>query len=629
VAWLDITLDGPLLVAGGKDASAGVHLATARLWTEHGEIPCIPATALRGALRLQLEALLRGAEEAATGPYPLDEGEGAPPALGEDDVAQLFGYCGRLGERHGSHEGLVRVSDALPADPLRAKAALAVRAGVSLEPTSGAAADQKLFFRELVEVRAEPLRFRAELDPGAATPSQLERLRAAVETVGAIGGGKASGCGEVSLAWQEGELPRQLPAEAQGVGDAQTAERARLVFTLLEPAHFGDGGPRRNHQATRTHVPGATVRGALAWALLRSGTVRGEDPAFQALFLGEPSFGDALFQPRPVGTEPEALAVPTVGPLPRERERKAGAPSRDRLARELARAEVNRRLEEQGWTVRLARSGAKVDPVPPRPGVELLRRTRTRVSIDRETGAAADRRLFSIEQIEPWVPSEGGDAPAARVAFVATIENLGAAGPEARQLLGRLAGHRVYLGAGRHHGLGAVALSVIFEPETPNLDAAEARVGAFAARVEALIRRWSAAAHLPPAEPGAAAGAGTVPLVWVAQSEYLPRSAEDHPLAGLFPAAPTRSWLAHAERGGYDQRPARARSAGEKVRLKPLCPAVAAGGVYVYEVPRAVLRELLERALAPLARGVGRDTQVGCGRFTVYELESEEGEERS
>src|SRR5947208_3194570 len=133
---LEITLQGHLLVAGSRESALGADLATARSFDGRDEVPYIPATALRGAVRMQLEALLLGSGKPAADPYPLErEGETREPDQFADLVTRLFGFSGREGERHGSREGALRFSDALPVpkDRTRALAAVRVRPGVELD----------------------------------------------------------------------------------------------------------------------------------------------------------------------------------------------------------------------------------------------------------------------------------------------------------------------------------------------------------------------------------------------------------------------------------------------------------------------------------------------------------------
>src|SRR3954464_3453212 len=162
---LEITLQGHLLVAGGEVSSSGADLATAR--RRHGGrlVPYIPATALRGAVRIQLEALLKGGgqDHEVVEPYPFDVPAGQPPPDLQSSVARLFGFSAPTGKRKGSGEGALRFSDAIPVDLARAEGALRVRPGVELKNLTATAEDQKLFFREVAEVSSEPLVFRAHL----------------------------------------------------------------------------------------------------------------------------------------------------------------------------------------------------------------------------------------------------------------------------------------------------------------------------------------------------------------------------------------------------------------------------------------------------------------------------------
>ena len=597
---LEVVVHGHLLVAGNQDLALGVDLTTARRFQDGQLVPYIPATALRGAVRMQLEALLAGAGEPDVDPYPLDREN--PPKTLDSPVARLFGYSGKSGERTNAREGCLRFGDALPVDPARALQALSVRPGLEIEDYSATAEDKKLFFREVAEVSAEPLVFRADLEIGSDVQEEDRRyLQAAVETTDALGAGKSKGGGFIEIRW----LDKAADAPAPGVeGDPATAVRARLVFTLREPAHFGDGGPQGNHHATRTHVPGATVRGAVAWALIRSGIDPEQNPAFQKLFIGEgaASFGDALFVP---GSETE----PRIAPATRRKRRGTGE-VRDILVTELARDRVNALLEGIGRHLRADDGPARFDPDKVRPGGRLVRRIRTRLSIDRHSGASAHGKLFSIEQIEPWIPGKvkkGKEAPPRQVRFAAWVERLDA---ESALLLARAAEQPILLGAGRNHGLGKADLEIVFAGE-PEIADAERRVLALAGRLDRETRELAARTGLPaPPDDG-----GRVPLALVALSDFVPYEEKPaHPLAGDGELEPVRSFLLpQGAAGGYDQR----RKEGA---LKDLQPAVGAGSVFVYEIPREGLGDRLRRLLPRLRHGVGGSTESGCGRFGIFEL---------
>lgn len=604
---LEVRLQGPLLISGGHASALGIDLATTRRMVEGDLVPCIPATALRGAVRIQLEALLRGAGREATGPYPLD-GEASPDDRRDDPVARLFGHSGPTGQRAGSKEGELRFGDALPEDRHRAVQVLKVRAGVELDDATSTAASRKLFFREVAEVGPEPLSFLADVEVGSASEGDLQLLRAAVETTEAIGAGKATGGGQVAIRWIENDAG----TGATAVGDPRQAVRARISLTLLEPAHFGDGGPFGNHHATRRFIPGATLRGAVAWTLLRNNRVRPEDAAFQALFLGDASFGDALLTPSPA-------EEPCVHPATlQERESEDGGHYFDTLAVELARASVNPLLAAYGMYFRSDSGDLKWRSAAPRPAAGLLLRTRTRVSIHRQSGTAAHGRLFTIEQIEPWIAPKAAASEAAGYppCFVAWVEGLS---PEAAELLEKIAGLPVFVGAGRNHGLGRVGLEVRLEATEPDLHEAQRRTELLAEAVaegrRKLLERAGVEANDGRDEPTA-----EIPLALVAQSDYIPSTDACHPLAELDQRQVRleRRFLHLGHNGGYDQRPDKVRSGP----LKELLPSIGAGSVFVYSVARGDLRDLLQTVLPRLRRGVGRRTESGCGRFEIFQDKS-------
>ncbi len=608
---LEITVHGHLLVAGGTASASGADLTTARRLYQGKLIPYIPATALRGALRIQLEALLKGGgfDHDAVGPYPLDgpDGQALPDLKG--CVARLFGFSGRTGERKGSGEGALRFSDALPVDLSRAESALRLRPGVELEDFTATAEDQKLFFREVAEASAEPLVFRSHLTVIEASKLQdgdLDLLQAAVECVDGIGAGKAKGGGEVSIRWLEGDSPTAVRVQ----GDPTTATRARLVFTLVEPAHFGDGGPHANHHATRTYIPGATVRGAIAWALLRNNRVKPEDSSFISLFLEGPpaSFGDALLVHDPD-------SEPTLFSATARKRRGAENDLRNTLMAELARQRVNDLLAESGQYLRADESPDRLDPFDEaRPARGLVRHTRTRVSIDRWTGTAAESRLFSIEQLDPNLSSKD-QKKVLPARFVSWVEGLTS---ETAGLLRQLEGVAVLIGAGRKHGLGLVEVDVRFEAEPT--EEPEETVRSLSALIEKRVAEFSRRAGLE----SSPASNGRLPLVLLSRSDYVPSGRNvDHPLAepelaglGLPVFGPDRRFLLPGTSGGYDQRPE------DGAPLKDLLPAVGAGSVFVYSLAEGDLQSTLDRLIPMLRRGVGLRTESGCGRFGLFEPET-------
>ncbi|HBL25932.1 MAG TPA: hypothetical protein DD490_03755, partial [Acidobacteria bacterium] len=323
-------------------------------------------------------------------------------------------------------------------------------------------------------------------------------------------------------------------------------------------------------------------------------------------------FGDAL-------VVADADAEPHIAPATRRKRRGSTGERRDVLVSELARDRVNRLLEGTGRHLRADDGTARFDPEPVRPGSRLVRRIRTRLSIDRHSGASAQGRLFSIEQIEPWIPGKDATEPPVPVRFSAWVEGLDAAGA---RLLARAAEQPVLLGAGRNHGLGKADLAIVLagEPDlSEGADGAdtERRVLDLADRLDRETRALAARAGLSALPEGDS----RIPLVLVALSDFVPSDRKQpHPLAEPAAAAEEgeavlrRSFLVvQGAAGGYDQR-------RQEGALKDLQPAVGAGSVFVYEIPRDGLGVRLGRLLPRLRQGVGGSTESGCGRFGTFEL---------
>ena len=614
MARIEILLEGHLLVAGGQAADIGVDLATARCFDGQDWVPYIPATAVRGAVRIQLEALLRARDGSAVDPYP---NEPPPPP---DAVARLFGFSGPLRQREGALEGALRFGDAMPADPEAARMALATRPGLEIDDQTASASAGKLYFREVAELGEKPLVFTAPVAVGDAREEDLALLQAAIETTDAVGAGKSKGGGAVAMTWHRegGAL-----AATRVVGTAGGAQRARLVLELAEPAHFGDGGPRGNHQATRTYIPGATVRGAVAWALLRNGRLSADSPEFRALFLDEAapvSFGDALLSP-------DSTDEAAISPSTQRRPRGASERIDDILVRELARGRVNHQLAARGLYLRADDGPDRFDPVAvARPETGLVRRTRTRVSIDRWQGIAADGRLFSIEQVEPWLAAAPDPSGAEQVnpsrrrpaRFVSVIEGPGGSATGALRGLELIADLPLLLGAGRNHGLGQARAEVRFEGE-PEEGSPQDLLMALAHAVESEASRLAVRAGVAKVEETFdLSQREALPIAIVAVSDYVP-SADNvtHPLAepalaapGFAQISPARAFLTLGASGGYDQSPGRP-------PLKAMLAAVGAGSVFVYELVPTRLATLAG-LLPVLRRGVGQRLGSGCGRFVPF-----------
>ncbi len=283
---------GPL-IGGAASTPHGFHASHAQL--PDGK-PYIPATALRGALRESFEALLRGTGEhrACAGgdgvdPEHPDPDDGAEAdadrtcSLGGDGTpclaCRLFGARRpRIGDAERAFSGLV-LGDALPVGEPR----WTVRPSVALARARRSAADMHLVLQRIPEAVGDaPLEFtaRGRVNDAALAPY----LDAAARSTPHLGAGRSRGLArvEIEIAWADDVPPAPEAALPPGTG-----EDLRLRVTLTSPALVGASVVDANHRETRQEIPGATLRGAIGFALRELVEDADRDPATQDLLHPE------------------------------------------------------------------------------------------------------------------------------------------------------------------------------------------------------------------------------------------------------------------------------------------------------------------------------------------------------
>lgn len=431
---------GPLLIGGQSAPCRGGDKGTAR---DLDGRPLIPASALRGALRMTLERLLRGRDgaDAACGANPRESTAPKPPC--SCPTCRLFGQ-----EGHGI--GALRLEDAVLADDHQA--AVSVRPQVAVSRRSGAAVEGHLAFLEpATGAHADGLLFTARAHLAAQGPQydraalerDAENLRAACAALSALGGGKARGFGWVECSLVESDSPSK-PSVPTGVRGARS-DALTLTFEARAPLHFGQGRPLGSFLPTRSWAPGSTVRGAVAFALLERGLCNPDDERFQTLVTPSaegPSFGAA-----------------------RARGDRASATRRkcrpyDHVFDDLLGELVRRAAGDRGIALALRPGGSCPEPgctatkIQPWSWVKsaprLDRRVRTRTAINRQTGTSMDQKLYSIEVIEArTATAPGGNGQP--LVLEAEIRGLD---PGSSELLALLEGCEIWLGGRRSRGMG-------------------------------------------------------------------------------------------------------------------------------------------------------------------------------
>ncbi|HZF11301.1 MAG TPA: RAMP superfamily CRISPR-associated protein [Thermoanaerobaculia bacterium] len=473
-----------LALGGQTSPGAGADKATAR--DDRGRL-VIPASALRGALRIELERLLRGRD-----------GEGAACGANRAATADLdrpcvCPVCRLFGEEAGA-TGTLRLEDALWAGADDEPAtAVAVRPHIGVSRKTGTVVEKLLGFVETGDLLGDDpeghlFRATARLVPlGPGDEPRLAEdeahLRAACAALNALGGGKARGLGWVECSLAPVLQPETPPARSAALAGATACE---LRFTAEAPLHLGQGRPIGFFQPTLRHAPGSTVRGALAFALLEAGLCGADDPGFRRLAAG----GGASF-----GT----ARLPGEVPSETRRRCRPGRHVFDDLVGELVRRAAARRglalaARPGHLCLQPGCASTKLLAAPHRPGTrEPVVRVRTRTALNRQTGTAMDRKLYSLEVLEPRLADRSGADPLP-LTLVATVRGLD---PASAGLLAALDGQEVWLGGKRSKGMGRCRLDL--RPER-GPDAATARA-AVESLHEALTEAWAALPDLGPFLP--------------------------------------------------------------------------------------------------------------------------------
>jgi CRISPR-associated protein Csx10 len=578
-------LDCGLLVGGRTDSQRGADDATARDLRGH---LILPASALRGALRIELERLLRGRGDAAcraSGPADPDATHCTCP------VCRLFGT-------EGVGTGTLRLDDARLEGEERV---VDLRPRIAVSRATGTVSHQLLGFAETGEIDARGgARFRAPawLVPrsederaGEALEQDRHHLAAACRALSALGGGKSRGLG-----WVECEL---LDVEAP-VGEAArlpVRDALAIRFEAQAPLHLGSGRPLGYFHPTLSHAPSSAVRGALAFALLEQGLCSADDPGFQALFgpHAAVTFGSAR--------------VPGDTRSATRRRCRPGEHVFDDLVGEIVRREATR----HGVALAVRPEAAcpfpgctpvKVAPAPEGDAIDAIQlRLHTRTAINRRTGTSLDARLFSIELVEPWL-----DGGAERLALTAEVRDLV---PEAAELLVKLDGRQVSLGGKRSQGLGRCKVAITSAPGA-GVDLARAAIEDLD---RALREAWGEVDAAVPSLSRHLLAEHERPVAVVLTEPWLPREPQAYAL-GPLGEKPRHAFVSFQPHGRFGAVEARRWKAGEHVEVGELPPETAAapGSTWVYWIDSGELERRLAEWSAAGRRGVD---SLGRGRFRI------------
>jgi CRISPR/Cas system CSM-associated protein Csm3 (group 7 of RAMP superfamily) len=557
--FLELTPDSPLLVGGwSQDATAdGV---TAHRQDQHQRADCfVTGSALRGAMRIAFEQVLRGAGQTACAPT-------ARPGAGASCTCRVCSLFGNVGQ-----EGLLQVGPAFRDQGRQGgRLQLHLRHGVAIDRHTGSAADQRLFQHRVAAPVGEVVLRAAISFSRPPKPAEIDDLRLAASLVEGLGSGAARGLGHVRLELRE----ERMPASACAGSVPDKATGLAVILEAVTPFHVGTGRSRPFFLPSLSHVPGSALRGAVGTSLAALGLEH--EPGFRMLCGLDghrgASFGDAT---------PWMNGRPAIRPrsLLRCRNSRCDATSGSQLARALAAIELGSATASEVFAKpsRCEKCGERTQPVDAFDAP--ARRLWTRVALDRHTASAADQQLHAMEVVE------AGAEPLLLRAEVHGLDT------QSLAILKRLQGRHVAVGHGRGVGLGRMRLCLELIPATG----------------EALLRWQMLQQSVARQRPGHREPAQNW-VVLLATGPWTRDCGGEHPLHDRAGHELVRCYPVRGVVSGFDLQAGR-----ERMRRHAWLP----GTVFVYRCAAPPSAESLQRLQEQGALGCGPSAVRGEGRFEV------------
>lgn len=586
---LTIQARGSLLIGGGRvpDGFHGAHV-------EGGDgRPLIPATALRGAMRETLEALLRGVDRAAceagtgreagresaddsmTGVCTLDGGGPCAACL-------LFGGTRDKVDLGARDFSSLVLGDANISEK-ESRPSWMIRPGVSIGRSHRSAVENGL---TLCRTTATGAIFTAE---GWLRDERLKKeFEASARATTHIGSGRSRGSARVDM---RVEWLDMVETQHKPLPEADLLVRV----TLRAPTILGIPIAHDNLRDTRREIPGAALRGAVGFALAHSLEDPDSDQGFATLVNEEQGAHFGFLTPVMDGVLPSGAPA---GQLPLTANAcKVGGVSHglyddlfDRIATALIEdaRQANdvqllaKQCKQCGQPLRSIQSYRKYTGEVP---VRVL----TRTSIERAPSSCRDGALFTEVFLEPGTVFEG------------TIRCIP---KEGRTVLGKIQSLPLQIGRARGAGRGRVSLE---------LQSAMARPGIMERGecFDRLLKQHLERCHLPLDRIGRLLSLSFLsPLLlniseadeWAALAAELPEQ-----LRGSVPLVRVRRFV---REGGWDQRKG----------IMHAFQAVSAGAVYVLVLPAGIHWMDIVGELEKIEReSIGERRYQGYGEVYVFD----------
>lgn len=468
---LQISFPAGSLLVGGYSAVPrwldGVHATDAK------DNPIIPATALRGALRESLEALLRGAGENAcqggTGLEPGSQNTPTPCTSGESGVCKA---CRLFGTQRKNVESEERFFSALILGEAILEGDRKFNGwrdtyNVSISRSHRSAEDKRLFNR-----RAPSLINQKMIAKGYLLDESLKQeLSAAVNATTHIGSGRSRGLARVDISIKWFDPVPTFHAKEDNNQDLW------IRVTLQTPAAIGGVSVDNNLRDSRSEIPGAMLRGALGFALARALPDPNGHKLFQALVSEEGAHFGFLY---PTDSESGKAQLSAPWPITARGCKTDPAHPRvdtlvDRICASLIDTSEQALLLKNVSDPQCSRCGSPLRGVPGtrNSASRVASRLVTRVALDRHTSSASEGKLFSQSLVE------------ANSSFEGSIRNIpkGAAG-----LLKSISERPVFIGRAASAGHGKAKIQIL---EAPSVNKMSERAEKFVSNLREKLKKLS------------------------------------------------------------------------------------------------------------------------------------------
>lgn len=595
---LRLNLHGSLLV-GGQASSFLVDASTARL---PSGAPFIPASAVKGALRIEFERLARC----------IDPDVCYPDVAGGCSEKECLA-CSVFGSPRS--EGKLRFYDAFLDESLlpvfqekkTAGKGYCVRTGVTISRKRKTAEDKLLYDAEVLIPFLPACGFLTRVEARRELTLDEERFfKAAVTTLRGIGRSKSRGLGRLEAVITDEECTTR-PAVPETVRQ-EPATCLRLTLVPKENILVGGLKTKNNFLDGLDYITGANVRGAVAAGFAAVLPGKWQDGEFRRAFLSEPAlFSDFYPAVADCASLPIPFSARTCKSSPDLQKKENSHGTRDILIA----STLVKLLRQSGVTVVLEDSCHCKMPLRVLSGYRSVNGSsletslgstlNTKTAINRKRWQSAEAKLYTLQLLL----AGREDDEETRPCFKGTVTGIS---PALSQFLVNMNGKELLIGGARSRGFGRVQVKLSTPENAPSPAKLKKSLEEFSSLIKSNLQKqgifsmrgfnladlvfFSLTLHSDLSLP---AGDLKTELLWEVSRKL-----------GVDGLNLEKAIMRTGFRGGYNS------ALGIR---KELVPVVLAGSAFVFSMPNASLSDDVFQAAAGLEQtGLGCLREEGFGR---------------